>query len=62
MVNVYITIFISNEREIVISIIALVSANDHKIVGGIYNYFFHYPFHNLFAHSKYLHSLLYLTS
>ena len=32
------------------------------VVTGIYNYLMYYLFYNLFAHSKNLHSLLYLTS
>ena len=43
------------------TIIVLVSANGHVIVAGMHNYLFHYPVHNLFAHSKHLHLLLYST-
>ena len=39
-----------------------VTANDHMIVASIYNYLFHYPFDNIFAHKKHLQSLPYLTS
>ena len=47
MVNVCINIFMLNEDNF-ITIIAFVTANDHMIVTGIYNYLIHYPFHNLF--------------
>ena len=47
-----------NEKQIHISIIVLIPANDHMIIAGIYNYLFYYPSHNLFAHSKHFHSLL----
>ena len=45
-----------------LTITVFVAANDHMIVGSIYNYLFHYPFSNVFAHNKHLHSLPYLTS
>ena len=48
MANVYINIFIYNENEFT-NILGCVTANDHKIVTGIYNYLIHYPFHNLVA-------------
>lgn len=44
-----------------ITIIVLVSAKGHLIVAGIYNYLFLYSFHDIFAHSKHLHSLLFVT-
>ena len=47
MANVYINIFIYNENEFR-NILGCVTANDHKIVTGIYNYLIHDPFHNLF--------------
>lgn len=45
-------------KKIFITILVLVSANDYMIVPGIYNNLFHYPFQNLFVHTKHLNSLL----
>ena len=51
MANVYISIFIYNENNFR-NILGCVTANDHKIVTGIYNYLIHYPFHNLVAQQE----------
>ena len=48
MANVYINIFIYNENNFTNNL-GCVTANDHEIVTGIYNYLIHYPFHNLLA-------------
>ena len=51
MANVYTHTFIYNENNFT-NILGCVTAKDHKIVTGIYNYLIHYPFHNLVAQQE----------